>query len=195
MTNSTNKVLKTFRVSSKNLNLYCYPQSIHAFVCWHTLFSQLDIQQREFTFKLLSDAKCEIPIITTDNEDTYLFNSHFAGIYGYFYNPSQKFKFKAYQDFKHYENILSSLREVLNLLESRQFNFLLKLDVIAKRLNQNYTAQQLKNVFGHRELSLEILREITKLSKRQSPASLSQNQSSVHFSLDNLLNALKDQSE
>ncbi|EXF56591.1 hypothetical protein J502_2303 [Acinetobacter sp. 1294596] len=41
-------------------------------MCWHALFSQLEIQQREFTFKLLSDAKCEIPIIITDKEDTYL---------------------------------------------------------------------------------------------------------------------------
>ncbi len=191
MSNSA-KVLKTFRVSSKNLELHCYPQSIYAFVCWHALFSQLDIQQREFTFKLLSDAKCEIPIITTDNEDTYLFNSHFAAIYGYFYNPSLKFKFKAYQDFKHYENILSSLREVLNLLESKQFNFLLKLDVIANCLNQNYTSSQLYQVFGYHELSLNILRDISKLSIKQSPASLVNSQSNLHFSLGNILNALKD---
>ena len=193
MTNSTAKVIKTFRVSSKNLNLYCYPQSIHAFVCWHTLFSQLDHSQHEFIFGLLSDTKGEIPLIPTDYEDRFLFSSHFTGIYGYFQNSSIKLNFKAYDNFNHYDNILSSLREILNLLESKQFNFLLKLDVIAKYLNQYYTAHQLKDVFGHPELSLDILREITKLSKRQSPASLSKNQSRTQFSLDNILNALKDQ--
>lgn len=193
MTNSTAKVIKTFRVSSKNLNLSCYPQSIHAFVCWHTLFSQLDHSKHEFIFGLLSNTKCEIPLIPTDYEDRFLFSSHFTGIYGYFHKSSMKLNFRAYHNFNHYDHILSSLREVLNLLESKQFNFLLKLDVIANFLNQNYTAQQLNDVFGHRELSLEILREITKLSIRQSPASLSKNQSSAQFSLDNILNALKDQ--
>ena len=193
MTNSTNKVLKTFQVSSKNLNLYCYPQSIHAFVCWHALFSQLEIQQREFTFKLLSDAKCEIPIIITDKEDTYLFTSHFAGIHGYFYDPSLKFKFKGYQNLNHNENILSALRDVLNLLESKQFKVISKLDVLANCLNQNYTSTQLHQVFGYNQLSLDTLREITKLSIRQSPASFPKNQSSAQFSLNNILNALKDQ--
>lgn len=140
-------------------------------MCWHALFSQLEIQQREFTFKLLSDAKCEIPIIITDKEDTYLFTSHFAGIHGYFYDPSLKFKFKGYQNLDHHENILSALRDVLNLLESKQFKVISKLDVLANCLNQNYTSTQLHQVFGYNQLSLDTLREITKLSIRQSPAS------------------------
>ena len=185
MPNSTAKVSKTIRVD-------CYPQCIYAFVCWHALFSQLENQQREYTCGLLSNANCEIPIIPTDNEDTYLFSSHFTGIYGYFHNPSLNLKFKIYQNYNRYENIISSLREVLNLLESKQYHFLSKLDVIANCLNQNYSTAQLNKVFGYQQISLDILREITKLTTKQSPASFSKKQSSAHFSLDNILNALKD---
>jgi hypothetical protein len=60
-------------------------------------------------------------------------------------------------------------------------------------LNQNYTSTQLHQVFGYNQLSLDTLREITKLSIRQSPASFPKNQSSAQFSLNNILNALKDQ--
>ncbi len=92
------KSISYYRVSTKNLQLICYPNSMHAYQVWIALFFQLNEKQQNYHLNLTFKQNIEIPLLTTDKADHYFFSSHFSWIYAYFYNKNKnEFKFRAYE--------------------------------------------------------------------------------------------------
>lgn len=79
-------------------------------------------------------------------------------------------KFRAYEKNNSYECIIS-LNEVKILLNFGLHRSITGLDVIAHWLNEQYLPAHLQEVFGHRSLSHEFLRELTELPTSRSPQS------------------------
>ncbi|MEQ1370437.1 hypothetical protein ABLT80_15670 [Acinetobacter schindleri] len=116
--------------------------------------------------------KVEIPVVTTDKADHYFFSSHFSWIYAYFYeNKQTDFKFRAYKRNNSYEFIIQALTEVKSLLCSGLHNSITGLDIIANWLNEQYSPTHLHDVFGHKILTINHLRQLSGLSKSRSPTS------------------------
>ena len=89
-----------------------------------------------------------------------------------------------------YDCIINALNEVKILLNSGLHRSITGLDVIAHWLNEQYLPAHLREVFGHRSLSHEFLRELTELPKSKSPASLITTNNS-RLSLDKILAGIK----
>lgn len=49
---SIKKAIKSHRVSSKNLQLMCYPKCMHAYQIWIALFFQLNEKQQNYHLNL-----------------------------------------------------------------------------------------------------------------------------------------------
>lgn len=77
------KAIKSHRVSSKNLQLMCYPKCMHAYQIWIALFFQLNEKQQNYHLNLTFKQNIEIPLLTTDKADHYFFSSHFSWIYAF----------------------------------------------------------------------------------------------------------------
>lgn len=166
-----------YRVPAKNLQLMCYPNCIHAYQIWIALFFQLNKKQQDYHLNLAFTQKIDIPLIPTDKLDHYFFSSHFSWIYTYFYDQSKTgFKFRAYEKYDSYEFSIQGLNEVKSLLCSGLHHSIKGLDIIANWLNEQYQADRLEVVFGHRVLTINHLRELSELSKSKSPISLISNE-------------------
>lgn len=166
-----------YRVSAKNLQLMCYPNCMHAYQIWIALFFQLNKKQQDYHLNLAFTQKIDIPLIPTDKPDHYFFSSHFSWIYTYFYDQSKTgFKFRAYEKYDSYEFSIQGLNEVRSLLCSGLHHSIKGLDIIANWLNEQYQADRLEVVFGHRVLTINHLRELSELSKSKSPISLISNE-------------------
>ncbi len=161
-----------YRVSAKNLQLMCYPNCMHAYQIWIALFFQLNKKQQDYHLNLAFSQKIDIPLIPTDKPDHYFFSSYFSWIYAYFYNKNKnEFKFRAYERNNSYEFTILALSEVKALLCSGLHHSIHGLDIIAHWLNEQYLAAHLQEVFGHKILTINQLRELSGLSKSQSPVS------------------------
>jgi hypothetical protein len=68
---SIKKAIKSHRVSSKNLQLMCYPKCMHAYQIWIALFFQLNEKQQNYHLNLTFKQNIEIPLLTTDKADHY----------------------------------------------------------------------------------------------------------------------------
>ena len=60
------KAIESHRVSSKNLQLMCYPKCMHAYQIWIALFFQLNEKQQNYHLNLTFKQNIEIPLLTTD---------------------------------------------------------------------------------------------------------------------------------
>ncbi|MEN8391800.1 hypothetical protein ABFP25_11725 [Acinetobacter indicus] len=166
------KAIESHRVSSKNLQLMCYPKCMHAYQIWIALFFQLNEKQQNYHLDFTFKQNIDIPLLTTDKPDHYFFSSHFSWIYAYYYNKNKtQFKFKAYEKNNSYESIIQALNEVRSLLSSGLHHSIQGLDIIAYWLNEQYRPDHLQEVFGHKILTINQLRELSGLSKSQSPVS------------------------
>ena len=166
------KAIKSHRVSSKNLQLMCYPKCMHAYQIWIALFFQLNEKQQNYHLDFTFQQKVDIPVLTTDKPDHYFFSSHFSWIYAYFYSKNKnEFKFRAYEKNNSYEFTIQALSEVRALLCSGLHQSIHGLDVISNWLNEQYLAVHLQDVFGHEVLTIDHLRELSGLSKSKSPVS------------------------
>ncbi len=166
------KAIESHRVSSKNLQLMCYPKCMHAYQIWIALFFQLNEKQQNYHLNLTFKQNIEIPLLTTDKADHYFFSSHFSWIYAYFYSKNKnEFKFRAYEKNNSYEFTIQALSEVRALLCSGLHQSIHGLDVISNWLNEQYLAAHLQDVFGQEVLTINHLRELSGLSKSKSPVS------------------------
>ncbi|WP_160255829.1 hypothetical protein [Acinetobacter indicus] len=145
---------------------------MHAYQIWIALFFQLNKKQQDYHLNLAFSQKIDIPLIPTDKPDHYFFSSYFSWIYAYFYNKNKnEFKFRAYERNNSYEFTILALSEVKALLCSGLHHSIHGLDIIAHWLNEQYLAAHLQEVFGHKILTINQLRELSGLSKSQSPVS------------------------
>ncbi|WP_160232594.1 hypothetical protein [Acinetobacter indicus] len=145
---------------------------MHAYQIWIALFFQLNKKQQDYHLNLAFSQKIDIPLIPTDKPDHYFFSSYFSWIYAYFYNKNKnEFKFRAYERNNSYEFTILALSEVKALLCSGLHHSIHGLDIIAHWLNEQYLATHLQEVFGHKILTINQLRELSGLSKSQSPVS------------------------
>ena len=166
------KTIQNYRVFAKNTRIMCYPQCMHAYHIWIALFFQLNEKQQNYHLDFTFKQNIDIPLLATDKPDHYFFSSHFSWIYAYFYNKNKtELKFKAYEKNNSYEFIIQALNEVKILLNSGLHHSISGLDVIAHWLNEQYSPPHLQEVFGHQNLSHELLRELVELPKSRSPAS------------------------
>ena len=166
------KAIESHRVSSKNLQLMCYPKCMHAYQIWIALFFQLNEKQQNYHLNLTFKQNIEIPLLTTDKADHYFFSSHFSWIYAYFYNKYKtEFTFRAYEKNNSYEFTIMALSEVKALLCSGLHHSIHGLDIIAHWLNEQYLAAHLQEVFGQEVLTINHLRELSGLTKSKSPVS------------------------
>ena len=166
------KAIESHRVSSKNLQLMCYPKCMHAYQIWIALFFQLNEKQQNYHLDFTFQQKVDIPVLTTDKPDHYFFSSHFSWIYAYSYNKNKnEFKFRAYEKNNSYEFTIQALSEVKALLCSGLHHAIRGLDIIANWLNEEYLAAHLQEVFGQKVLTINYLRELSGLSKSKSPVS------------------------
>lgn len=160
---------------------------MHAYQIWMALFFQLNERQQNYHLDLTIKQKIDIPILTTDKADHYFFNSHFSWIYTYFYHQGKtEFKFRAYDKNDSYEFIIQSLSEVRTLLCSGLYHSIKGLDIIAYWLNEQYSPDHLLDVFGHKFLTINHLRQLSGLSKSKSPVSSISNYAGP-LSLDKIL--------
>lgn len=167
-----NKSTPNYRVSAKNLQLMCYPKCMQAYQIWIALFFQLNEKQQNYHLDFTFKQNIDIPLLTTDKPDHYFFSSHFSWIYAYYYNKNKtQFKFKAYEKNNSYESIIQALNEVRSLLSSGLHHSIQGLDIIAYWLNEQYRPDHLQEVFGHKILTINHLRELSGLSKSKSPVS------------------------
>ncbi|ALH96662.1 hypothetical protein [Acinetobacter equi] len=145
---------------------------MYAYQIWIALFFQLNEKQQNYHFDLTFKQKIDIPILTTAKANLYFFSSHFSWIYAYFYDQSKtELKFKAYEKNNSYEFIIHALSEVRALLCSSLHNSIKGLDIIAHSLNEQYLSDHIQEVFGHKTLTINHLRELSGLSKSKSPVS------------------------
>ncbi len=176
-----------YRVPTKNLQLMCYPRCMHAYQVWLALFFQLSDKQQNYHLDLTFKQKIDIPLLATDKADHYFFSSHFSWIYAYFYDKKKtEFKFKAYEKNNSYESTIQALYEVRSLLCSDLHHSVEGLDIIAHWLNEQYRPHQLQEVFGHKILTIDQLRELSGLSKSKSPVSTISNEAGP-LSLEKIL--------
>ena len=161
------KAIESHRVSSKNLQLMCYPKCMHAYQIWIAIFFQINEKQQNYHLDFTFQQKVDIPVLTTDKPDHYFFSSHFSWIYAYSYNKNKnEFKFRAYEKNNSYEFTIQALSEVKALLCSGLHHSIHGLDIIANWLNEEYLAAHLQEV-----LTINYLRELSGLSKSKSPVS------------------------
>lgn len=185
------KSIPNYRVAAKNIELMCYPKCIHAYQIWMALFFQLNAQQQNYHFDFIFKQNINIPLLTTDKPDHYFFSSHFSWIYAYFDNKHKTgFKFKAYDKINSYEFMIQALSEVRALLCSGLHHSIKGLDIIADWLNEQYLPDHLQEVFGHKILTINHLRQLSGLSKSKSPVSSISNYASP-LSLEKILAGIK----
>lgn len=145
---------------------------MHAYQIWLALFFQLNKKHQSYHLNLAFTQKIDIPIFTTNKANHYFFSSHFNWIYAYFYeNKKTDFKFRAYERNNSYEFIIQALTEVKALLCSGLHHSITGLDIIAHWLNEQYSPTHLHDVFGHKILTINHLRQFSGLSKSRSPTS------------------------
>lgn len=184
------KSIPNYRVAAKNIELMCYPKCMPAYQIWISLFVQLSKKMQDYLLDFALKQKVEIPLMATNKPDHYFFSSHFTWIYCYFSKEKDELKFRAYEKNNSYDCIINALNEVKILLNSGLHRSITGLDVIAHWLNEQYLPAHLREVFGHRSLSHEFLRELTELPKSKSPASLITTNNS-RLSLDKILAGIK----
>lgn len=166
------KSISYYRVPTKNLQLICYPNSMHAYQVWIALFFQLNEKQQNYHLDFTFKQHVDIPLLTTNKPDLYFFSSHFSWIYAHFHHKNKtELKFRAYEKNNSYEFTIQALSEVRALLCSGLHHSIHGLDIIAHWLNEQYLAAHLQEVFGHEVLTINHLRELSGLSKSKSPVS------------------------